>query len=179
MRALILAAGRGSRLHPYTDTTPKCMTEIAGIPLIERQITTLRACGITDIVIVTGYLADHLKLPGTRQIHNPRWMETNMVESLFCAVEEFTDDPIVSYSDIVYERRVLEALLGSQSNISVAVDTNWRAYWEFRFEDPLSDAESLRLDAEGRIIDIGLPVDNIDDIEAQYMGLMRFLRRRR
>ena len=174
MRALILAAGRGSRLHPYTDTVPKCLTEIAGITLIERQITTLRACGIKDIVIVTGYLADHLKLPDTHQIHNPRWMETNMVESLFCAVEEFTDDLIVSYSDIVYERRVLEALLRSQSNISVAVDKNWRAYWEFRFADPLSDAESLRLDVEGRITDIGLPVDDIDGIEAQYIGLMRF-----
>ena len=54
------------------------------------------------------------------------------------------------------------------------VDRQWRAYWETRFDDPLSDAESLRMDSEGRITDIGNPVDDIDDVEAQYMGLLRF-----
>ena len=174
MKAIILAAGRGSRLHPYTENCPKCLTDLGGMTLIDRQIATLRNAGVQDIVIITGYLNEMLTLPGTRQIHNPDWASTNMVESLFCAEAGFGDDIIVSYGDIVYEAGVLDALLTGADAISVVVDRQWRGYWETRFKDPLSDAESLRLDNEGCITDIGNTVDNIDDIEAQYIGLMRF-----
>lgn len=174
MKAVILAAGRGSRLHPLTERCPKCLTEVAGISLIERQITTLHEAGVADIVIVTGYLGDMLALPGTQRIHNPDWASTNMVESLFCAEAEFGRDVIVSYGDIVYEPRVLAQLLAGADDISVVVDRQWRAYWEERFAEPLNDAESLRLDIEGCITDIGNRVTDIDSIQAQYIGLMRF-----
>ena len=173
-KAIILAAGRGSRLHSYTQDRPKCLAELGGQTLIERQLATLRNAGIHDIVIATGYRAEMLALPGTRQVHNPRWETTNMVESLFCAEAEFGRDLVVSYGDIIYEPRVLAALLDSPHEIAVAVDRNWRAYWEHRFEDPLGDAESLRINAEGCITDVGNEVANINDIQAQYMGLMRF-----
>jgi choline kinase len=174
MKAIILAAGRGSRLHPYTENAPKCLTELAGRALIERQIATLKNAGVDDIIIATGYLADQLELAGTRQVHNPDWATTNMVESLFVADTEFGDDLIVTYSDIVYEPCVIEALLQSPHDVSVIVDRQWRRYWEARFDDPLSDAESLRMNADLEILDIGKKVENIDEIEAQYIGLMRF-----
>ena len=174
MRAIVLAAGRGSRLHPYTAECPKCLTELGGRTLIDRQLATLRSGGVDDIVIATGYRHEMLALAGTRQAHNARWEATNMVESLFCAEAEFGDDVIATYADIVYEPRVLEALLSSPHDISVVVDRNWRTYWEHRFADPLSDAESLSMDGRGCITDIGNPVSEIETIEAQYMGLMRF-----
>ena len=174
MRAIILAAGRGSRLHPYTENCPKCLTDLGGMTMIGRQIATLRDAGVQDIVIVTGYRGDMLALTGTQQVHNPNWETTNMVESLFCAETEFGNDVIVSYGDIVYEPGVLDALLTSTDDIAVVVDRQWRGYWETRFEDPLRDAESLCLDNDGCITDIGNPVDDIDSIEAQYIGLMRF-----
>ena len=174
MRAIILAAGRGSRLHPYTRDCPKCLTELGGQTLIDRQLATLGSAGIEDIVIATGYRGEMLNLHGTRQIPNPLWETTNMVESLFCAEAEFGRDLIVSYSDIIYEPRVLDALLNSPEKVSVIVDRNWRAYWEHRFEDPLSDAESLCMIAEACITEVGDKVTDIDQIEAQYIGLMRF-----
>lgn len=115
-----------------------------------------------------------LTLPGIRTIHNSAWAETNMVESLFCAADEFGTDLLVCYSDIVYTPTVLETLLASDHAVSVIVDQDWRRLWEQRFDNPLSDAESLRIDIDGCITDIGQKVDNIDDIEAQYIGLMRF-----
>ncbi|MBF0382359.1 MAG: phosphocholine cytidylyltransferase family protein [Magnetococcales bacterium] len=174
MRAIILAAGRGSRLRPFTDNHPKCFTELDGIPLLERQIATLRAAGVNDIWIVTGYRREMIQPPGTRQCYNSRWAETNMVESLFCMAENFGDDLLVSYSDIVYEPRVLDSLLSSSHPVAVVVDNNWRKYWEMRFNNPLSDAETLKMDGAGRIIDIGNPAQSLDEIEAQYIGLMRF-----
>lgn len=174
VRAIILAAGRGSRLNPYTADHPKCLTELGGETLIGRQLRTLRALGVDDIVIATGYRREMLQIPGTREAHNPGWERTNMVETLFCAEAEFGRDLIVAYGDIVYEPRVLAALLDCPRDTAVVVDRNWRAYWEMRFSDPLSDAESLRLEPGGRIADIGRPVSDIAEVEAQYMGLMRF-----
>jgi len=174
MRAIILAAGRGSRLHHYTANCPKCLTELGGETLIDRQLKVLRACGVKDITIVTGYCAEMLDLAETTQVVNDAWATTNMVESLFAAEGLFGDDLIVSYSDIVYEYRVLNALLNSAADISVIVDKAWRSYWEFRFDDPLSDAESLQMNEQGEITDIGNKVTNIDEIDAQYIGLMRF-----
>lgn len=174
MNVFILAAGRGSRLHPYTADCPKCLTELGGMTLIERQMATLRAARIDDITIVAGYRAEMLALEGTTQAVNPDWESTNMVESLFAAEASFGDDVIVAYSDIVYESKVINALIDAPGDISVIVDRGWRTYWEHRFDDPLSDAESLRIDNTGRITDIGNKVNNIDMIEAQYIGLMRF-----
>jgi len=174
MKAIILAAGRGSRLHPYTAECPKCLTELGGRSLIDRQLEVLRGEGIDDLVIVTGFCRERLALPGTTQVHNPGWESTNMVESLFCAEQEFGDALIVSYSDIVYEPRILKALLNTEVPIAVTVDREWREYWEWRFDDPLADAESLRMDGNGHIRDIGQVVDNIREIQAQYMGLMCF-----
>lgn len=174
MTAIILAAGRGRRLNPLTENCPKCLTNFDGMTLIGRQIATLRQAGVVDIVIVTGYRGDMLALPGTRRVDNPYWAATNMVESLFCAEGAFGSDVIVSYGDIVYEPRVLARLLRSPHDIAVVVDRQWRAYWQARFADPLTDAESLRLAGDGRIIEIGNPVADLNHVEAQYIGLMRF-----
>ncbi len=173
-KAIILAAGRGSRLMPFTENCPKCLTEIGGRTLIERQLSVLRENNIDDIVIVTGYQAEQLTLPGTRQSHNPDWATTNMVESLFCAEAEFGNDILVCYSDIVYESRVLQAILAAPHDLSVVVDCDWLRQWSLRFDDPLSDAESLKLSDDGRILDIGNKVETLSEIEAQYIGLMRF-----
>lgn len=173
-RAIILAAGRGSRLHPYTENAPKCQTVLDGKSLIDRQIETLRGAGVDDIVIATGYLEENLAYLGLQRIHNPDWADTNMVETLFNCETEFSEDLLVCYSDIVYEPRVLAALLATRHELSVAVNTDWRAFWELRFENPLEDAESLRLGEDDRILDIGSPVERIEEIEGQFMGLMRF-----
>lgn len=174
VKAFILAAGRGTRLEEITQDKPKCLAKVGGASLLDRQVATLKAAGVSDIILVTGYRADMLALPGTTQIHNPQWVDTNMVESLFCAESHFGDDFIVSYSDILYEPRLVHALLKSDHDVSVLVNRQWRRLWQLRFKDPLEDAESLRLDANDQITDIGNKVETIDEIQGQFMGLMRF-----
>ena len=71
MRAIVLAAGMGTRLLPLTRDRPKCLVELAGRPLLERQIAVLRRVGIDDISVVTGYRSDQVKPPGVRIIANP------------------------------------------------------------------------------------------------------------
>ena len=85
MRALILAAGRGSRMGPLGDERPKCLVELAGKPLIGRQIAALWRGGAEEIGVVRGYRAELIDFPGLSYFENQRWAETNMVMSLAAA----------------------------------------------------------------------------------------------
>lgn len=175
MKAIILAAGQGTRLRPLTDHKPKCLIELAGKPLLEYQLNTLRACGINDIHIVGGYCADQLRIYDITLHLNPRYAETNMVNTLFAAEEIMTGDTdlVIAYGDIVYETRVLRALLDCDASISLAVDREWYRYWSARMDDPLADAETLKLNDGNRITELGKKPRSLDDIQGQYTGLIK------
>ncbi|CTQ48879.1 NTP transferase domain-containing protein [Jannaschia donghaensis] len=178
MKTLILAAGRGSRMRHLTEDRPKGLTPLDGIPLIERQRTALMQAGATEIGIVTGYLAEQLVSYGDATFHNPRWAETQMVSSLATAEAWLSAEPvIVSYSDIFYSAATVSALADATADLAITFDTEWRSQWEGRFDDPLLDAETFRLRDEGGtmfLTEIGRVPRAIDEIEGQYMGLLRF-----
>ncbi len=176
MKALVLAAGRGSRLRPYTDTRPKCLVPFADWPLLDWQVASLRAAGIDDIELVCGYRAEQLAGSGLRVWANPQWAETNMVHSLLCARETLVADDsiLISYGDILYEPRLVEALIAAPDDIAVLVDRSWLQLAQIRSSDPLGDVETLRMDASGRILDLGAAPVSVDEVEAQYVGLLKF-----
>ena len=174
MKAIILAAGQGIRLKPLTNDKPKCLVELFGNSLINHSINTFQKCGISDITIVTGYLSDLLKIPNVSYVKNENYASTNMVETLFCAREKLDDSVIISYGDIIFEQKILQKLIESKDDISVIVDSDWEKYWKLRFEDPLQDAESLIINDQNMIQDIGQKPQSLDEIQGQYIGLMKF-----
>lgn len=174
MRAIVLAAGEGSRLRPYTADRPKCLVPLVGRTLLDWQILALRDAGITDITIVTGYRSDMVERAGHTIVHNPRYASTNMVVSLFCARDllDGDDDVVVCYGDLVYESRIVRALMESPAPLAITVDAQWQRLWRVRMADPLADAETLRLDAHGHVLDLGRKPSSLAEIEGQYMGLI-------
>ena len=175
MRAVILAAGRGSRMGALAGDRPKCLVELAHKPLIRRQIAALHGGGISTIGIVRGYLGTMINIEDTTYFENPRWAETNMVMSLASAATWLRSDTVViSYADIFFGRDLVRDLAASSGDLVVAYDRSWRKLWTRRFDDPLSDAETFRTDARGNLIEIGRRTTQIDDIEGQYMGLLKF-----
>jgi L-glutamine-phosphate cytidylyltransferase len=175
MRAVILAAGRGSRMGEVGEQRPKCLISLAGKPLLERQVAALRGGGASEIGIVRGYRADMITAPGATYFANERWAETNMVMSLVAAASWLRTGPvIVSYADIFYQRNVVQALASAPGELVVAYDRRWRDLWSRRFTDPLSDAETFRLDEAGNLLEIGGKTKDIVEIEGQYMGLLKF-----
>ena len=174
MPLIILAAGQGSRLRPLTDDCPKAMVPFAGRPLIEWTLGAAQDAGLADVVVVGGHRADRLGGYPVTLLHNAEFASTSMVETLFRAEDHFGRGFVMSYGDIAFRPWVLQALLVNPAEIATVVDLDWRAYWERRFADPLADAESLRLRPDGTIESIGQRVAGIDEIQAQYIGLVAF-----
>lgn len=179
MKVLILAAGRGSRLGEHTDHLPKGFVELAGKPLLHHQIQALRQGGIKEIGIVTGYCAEafqSFEAEGLACFHNAQWQESNMVASLYSARNWLNDSCLIAYADILYESQLVNelqrALTQSQADFILPINLNWRALWEARFEDPLEDAESLKMNATGQVIEIGARAQSLNEIEGQFMGLL-------
>ena len=174
MKAIILAAGRGSRMGRYSDERPKCLVEVAGKPLLEWQIAALRGAGITDIAVVRGYRGETFENRGVSLFDNPRWAQTNMVMSLAAAAPWLRQEAcIISYADIFYPAQAVRSLIQAEDGIAMTYDVNWLELWSARFEDPLSDAETFKLDGQSRVVEIGRKAKSLDEIQGQYMGLLK------
>jgi L-glutamine-phosphate cytidylyltransferase len=176
MRAIVLAAGMGTRLGKYTQGLPKGMLAIEGKTILQHQLETYHDCGIHDIVVVKGYAAEKIDYDGVNYCVNVDYASTNMVESLMCARGYLDTDVIISYADVVFEERVLRGLMDFTADMVVTVDTDWQQYWTARFGDLNSDLEGLQLDATGKILRLGDPDVSAVEIDARYVGILKFSR---
>ena len=177
MKAIILAAGQGTRMGSETDDKPKCMITYKGKPLINYTIETMQACGIEDIIIIDGYkskvLQSYLSNDKVRFITNEEFYKTNMVYTLFCAESEMNDDIIISYADIIYNKDILKQLIKNHHDFVVTIDKNWLELWKLRMNDPLKDAETMKLDDNCNILELGRKPKSYKEINGQYIGLFK------
>lgn len=174
MKAIILAAGMGSRLGKYTEELPKGMLSFCGKPLLQRQVESLRSAGISDISIVRGYQPEKIALAGVRYYENPNYATTNMLASLFAAEDEMNEPFLVCYADILYEPRVVSALIAAECSIGVVADEDYLEYWQARLDDWQSDMESFQIGANGFIAELGTPTRETALAKQRYVGLLKF-----
>jgi choline kinase len=174
VRAIVLAAGRGSRLGPLGADRPKCLVRLAGDTLLSWQLRALRTAGVADVLVVRGYRAALLPGDGYAVVDNPRWAATNMVGSLCQAAPALREGPcLVAYADIVYHPDVVGALRDSPGDLAISFDRRWESLWRERFGDPLVDAETFALQGD-RLAAIGGRPQRLEEVEGQYMGLLKF-----
>jgi len=171
--AIILAAGQGTRLRPLTNEIPKCMVEVAGKPILNRQLDVLSSAGIEDIIVVTGYKEDKIDDPRITKVYNKEYASTNMIYSLFCAEDYLDGNTIICYGDIIYSGSVLEKVIHADQDIVIASDEEWQPYWESRCDDPLDDAETFQIGVNGRVESLGKNANSLDEIEGQFIGLLK------
>jgi len=170
---VILAAGEGSRLRPYTKDKPKGMVNFYGKPLLEWHLKILSTLSIEDITLVGGYKSEKLKFFKKTIIKNSEYANSNMIWSLYKAKNILKRDTIIAYGDILYTKSTLENLINTDGDIVVSIDQNWVSYWKQRSQNPISDAESLTLGLNNNIINIGQKINQFDEAEGQYMGLIK------
>ena len=117
MRAVILAAGRGGRLRDVTGDRPKCLARVGDRTLIDRQIRSLRACGIDPIAVVAGYRAAEVRRQcgtGVDVVVNARHASTNSLYSLWLARDLLLDGFVVLNCDVLFHDQLLRDLLSSR-----------------------------------------------------------------
>jgi len=127
-RAVVLAAGRGSRLHALTGDAPKCLTEIGGEPILERTLNALASEGITEAVVVIGYMGNmvrdrigsHFGGVEILYVEAPDYATTNNIRSLWDARDYLDQDLVLLEADVVFDAAVVGTLL-AQSGSSAAV----------------------------------------------------------
>lgn len=176
IQSIILAAGRGSRMCALTKDKPKCLLQLLGKPLLHWQLESLRAAGLKDITVVSGYKNELLQ-GDFKKIQNTRWEQTNMVASLQCALSELPKKTtIISYADIVYTPHHVTKLLAAKEDIGITYDTLWQDLWAYRAknttDDILADAETFKQE-NGLLTEIGQKPQSLQDVQGQYMGLIK------
>jgi choline kinase len=130
--ALLLAAGTGSRLYPLTQTAPKCLTIVNGMSILERLISNLNQHGFKRMVVVTGYLENHIrKFLGDKAgdievdyIFSPLYNTTNNIYSLWMARKAINEPFLLLESDLIFDESLLNDML-YPDRIAVAKIQPW------------------------------------------------------
>ncbi len=174
--AVVLAAGRGSRLGSITNDLPKCLALVAGRTLLDWMIDTLVNAGIEKILVISGYRHEALQCYQSDRVeisYNARWAETNMLSTLMCAQDWLSAHQcIIAYSDIAVQAEYVSQLAAADGDIVVANNSGWRSLWQARFPDPLVDAETFSA-SDGVLHSIGGRAHSLDEIKGQFMGLLK------
>ena len=133
IKAIILAAGVGSRIKPMTDNCPKCLLKIGGVSILERMLSNIQDCGITEVIFVVGYLQKKIEdfvqnsFPNlnTKFIVNNKYSETNTGYSLLLTEEYAKGSTFIKFdADVVFEISILENLLSKGDHNWLCIDKN-------------------------------------------------------
>ncbi|MCC5968294.1 MAG: phosphocholine cytidylyltransferase family protein [Natronohydrobacter sp.] len=171
MKALILAAGVGSRLRPFTELRPKCLVDVHDQPILGHQLDALEGVGIDDITIVTGYRAGMIEdYVGGRDtgrytlLHNPDYAQTGSMHTMMLARDAMAGNPFVLLNaDLVFCAKMLGHLTNAAPATAALIDDRL----------PLYDGEMNVVIEEGRITRFSKAVPAAE-AHAQSLQLMKF-----
>lgn len=175
MKAIIIGAGRGSRLRHLTEEIPKTLVPILGRPMLDSILEALAAGGFkrSDIVFICGYKADVIRAayPDLTYVENTDWENNNILLSLLYAREHLTDGFVSTYADIVYRPQAVADLVRSPHAITLVADTDWRRRYAGRSQHPETDAEKLRAEDE-RVVELSRRIPS-ERATGEFIGVMR------
>ena len=124
MKSIIIAAGLGKRIPEFSKNIPKSMIKINNIPILKRQIDFMRKSKISKIGIIKGFKSNLINFKNIKYFHNRNYKKNEQLDSLFVANRWFTDDLLISFSDIIYENSILEKVIKSKHEFTIAIQKN-------------------------------------------------------
>jgi len=179
--AIIAAAGFEKQLLPLIQDKPKCLLDIKGKTILERQVAALNELNIKDIAVIRGYQKEKIALPNLRYYDNDRYEDTGELVSIFCAENELKGRCLLLYSDIIFEIGILEKLLKSPADLTIVVDHAWVDHHQLPRphvnpdlvlldKPPASSYRFVPPDGLNRLVRIGQQL-NPDEAHGEFIGL--------
>ena len=172
-KALIIAAGLGSRLKKHTEDLPKCMLDFGGKTLLQRQLDAYKKNGVNDISLIKGYKKEKINYKGIRYFENTDYRNNNILNSIFYGEDVINGNIIISYSDILFDPIVVKRTLEAKHDISVVVDIDWRGYYVGRKDHPISEAENVIFNSNNEVLKIGKINTGNEDIHGEFIGMVK------
>lgn len=167
MQAIIMAAGRGSRLGELTDEKPKAFLEIKGIRLIEYNIALLHSIGVRDIIIVTGYKSEYFEelfedVEGVKCVYNPFYEFMNVLGSFYIGQEYLkNEDTIYMHADTLCDLEIISLMNKSDADLVLPVDYK------------MCDEEAMKVRTDsGRVVEISKQI-SCDIAEGEFIGICK------
>ncbi len=172
IKAIIVAAGHDKRIEPLNEDIPKCLLDVKGKTILERQIENIRSCGINDIIIIKGYKQELIDTPNVKYYINPDFENNGIVTSLFFAEKEMNTDFIFLYSDIIFDKRLLEKLLKNNADVCLVADLDWKKRYDERVKRSTGEVELIEV-RNDYITKIGKNI-NPKKGHGEFIGLAMF-----
>ncbi len=175
LKAMITAAGMGTRLRPLTNHLPKAMLEMDGETLLKRQIDVYRQFGIEDIVVIKGYKEKMINYKNVRYHINDNVIGTGILcGGMFLKEEEIVGSLIFSYCDIIFESEIVSKLLNENStDIAIVVDVDWKKSYKGRTFHPEAQAESVLFDNNNYVLEIGKDIPSKELAQGEFIGMLK------
>ncbi|MBK9216865.1 MAG: phosphocholine cytidylyltransferase family protein [Chloracidobacterium sp.] len=172
MKAILLAAGRSTRLYPITLATPKCLLEVGGRTLLEYQLDALEKCGVDEVVVVTGYCREMIEAKfaevgprysfAVKFVYNELFAETNNIYSLWTAKDAARGSEfLVMHADVLFHADILVNCCEQAGDIVLVADKH------------LHEETMKLVVADGRVTSVGKHV-KFDEASGTFLGIAKF-----
>lgn len=173
MKAVILAAGRGSRLLPLTENLPKCLLPVAGTTVLSLQLDTLERAGVDEAIVITGFMARSVEAEvagrsgsmRVRTLFNPFFQVADNLASCWMARDHMDQDFLLINGDTLFEQSLAEQVIQSPANnIQVTID-----------KKPEYDSDDMKVSLAGvKLTAIGKTLGS-DVTHGESIGFLRFM----
>ena len=176
MKAILLAAGSGKRLGDLTKESPKALVDINGKSLLERQIIALKKNNIDDILVVTGPNKEKFKIKNVTYVSDSDFLYHDVLGTMMSVSEYMTSDVIISYTDIVFDEKIISDIKNADADINIAVEMNWEAAYVGRTEHPIDEAANVLIN-DKFVEKIGHQTNRFGNFSksnlGEFLGLMK------
>jgi len=178
MKAIVLAAGDGSRMGKLTQNIPKPLVMVNGKSIIERQLSILKQNKILDVIIVTGSHNEKFNFKNVVYVNDLEHKKHDTLGSLITARDYMNDEIIITYADQIFDEKIMESVINFKGDIGIAVDLDWEKNYVNRDQHPKSEAENILINGN-EILEIRKNISECKENEkiGECPGLVKFSRK--
>jgi len=172
MKAIIIAAGSGKRISVKYSSLPKALIKINGVTLLDRQISLLRKFQINEIIVIRGPFKEKFTTSNVTYVDDTEFFAHEILASLMEAKNYINGDVIITYSDIIFDDKILNKIINKKADIGIAIDPNWKNAYKNRKLHPISEAENVVYNDEKVSLIKKNITDSINNV-GEFLGILK------